>query len=53
MYNPNAKKISQNNDPDPTVTNNSYGFTSSTGNVSNFFYAHGYRGTAYSYQGRF
>ena len=47
----NAKKISQNNDPDPTVTNNSYGFTSSTGNISNFFYAHGYRGTAYSYQG--
>lgn len=47
----NAKKISQNNDPDPTVTNNSYGFTSSTGNIADFFYAHGYRGTAYSYAG--
>lgn len=47
----NAKKISQNGNPDPTIINNSYGFTSSTGNVSGTTYTHGYRGSTLTYTG--
>lgn len=47
----NAKKISQNNDPDPTITNNSYGYTSSTSNSSGVSYTHNYRGSTISYTG--
>ena len=47
----NAKKISQNGDPDPTITNNSYGYTSTTGNTSSVVYNHQYRGTITSYTG--
>ena len=47
----NAKKISQNNDPDPTITNNSYGYTSSTSNTNGVSYTHNYRGTTTSYTG--
>jgi hypothetical protein len=47
----NAKKISQNADPDPTITNNSYGFTSSTGNTSGVQYTHQYRGQTLTYTG--
>lgn len=47
----NAKKISQNGDPDPTLTNNSYGYTSSTGNTNGVTYTHGYRGSTLTYIG--
>lgn len=47
----NAKKISQYGDPDPTITNNSYGFTSSTGNTNGVSYTHNYRGITTSYTG--
>lgn len=47
----NAKKISQNNNPDPTIVNNSYGITLSTGNASGTTYTHGYRGTTLTYIG--
>jgi len=47
----NAKKISQNGDPDPTLINNSYGWTSSTGNNSGTTYTHGYRGSTLTYVG--
>lgn len=47
----NAKKISQNGDPDPTITNNSYGITSSTGNSNGISYTHNYRGTTLNYTG--
>lgn len=47
----NAKKISQNGNPDPTITNNSYGFTSSTGNSISVSYTHNYRGSTISYTG--
>lgn len=47
----NAKKISQSGDPDPTLINNSYGFTSSTGNTNGTTYTHGYRGQTLTYTG--
>ena len=47
----NAKKISQNGDPDPTITSNSYGFTSSTGNTNSVVYSTGYRGNTLNYTG--
>ena len=47
----NAKKISQSGDPDPTILNNSYGITSSTGNTSNSTYNIGYRGNTLTYTG--
>lgn len=47
----NAKKISQNGDPDPTIINNSYGFTASTGNTNGTNYIHGYRGSNLVYTG--
>lgn len=47
----NAKKISQNGNPDPTIINNSYGFTSSTGNTNGTTYTHGYRGSTLTYTG--
>lgn len=47
----NAKKISQNGNPDPTLVNNSYGFTSSTGNASGTSYTHNYRGSTLTYTG--
>lgn len=47
----NAKKISQSGNPDPTLINNSYGQTSSTGNTSSTVYTHGYRGSTLNYTG--
>lgn len=46
-----AKRISQNGDPDPTIINNSYGQTSSTGNTAAVVYTHGYRGSTLTYTG--
>lgn len=47
----NAKKISQNGDPDPTIINNSYGATFSCGNTDGTTYTHGYRGNTLTYTG--
>lgn len=47
----NAKKISQNGNPDPTIINNSYGYTSTTGNTLSTVYTHGYRGATLTYTG--
>jgi len=46
----NAKKINS-TDPDPTIVNNSWGSTSSTGNTGSTTYNHGYRGASLSYTG--
>ena len=47
----NAKKISQNGDPNPTLINNSWGNSTSTGNVSGTTYTIGYRGNTQTYTG--
>ena len=47
----NAKKISQSGDPDPTILNNSYGVTYSTGNTNGSTYTIGYRGNTLTYTG--
>jgi hypothetical protein len=47
----NAKKISQNNDPDPTLINNSWGSSAVTGNTSGTSYTIGYRGNTQTYVG--
>lgn len=47
----NAKKISQNGNPDPTLINNSWGQTSSCGNSSSVVYTHNYRGSTITYTG--
>jgi hypothetical protein len=47
----NAKKISQNNNPDPTLINNSWGSFSVTGNTSGTTYTIGYRGNTQTYVG--
>ena len=47
----NAKKISQNNNPDPTLINNSWGRFSSTGNVGGTTYTIRYRGNTQTYVG--
>lgn len=47
----NAKKISQNNDPDPTLINNSWGNFAATGNTSGTSYTIGYRGNTQTYTG--
>jgi len=47
----NAKKISQNNNPDPTLINNSWGRFSSTANTSGTTYTIGYRGNTQTYTG--
>jgi hypothetical protein len=47
----NAKKISQGGDPDPTLINNSYGLSFSTGNASGTTYNIGYRGNTQTYVG--
>ena len=46
----NAKKIAF-DDPDPTLVNNSYGQSSSTGNTNGVNYIHGYRGEILTYDG--
>ena len=46
----NAKKIAF-DDPDPTLVNNSYGSSSSTGNTNGVSYIHGYRGEIQTYTG--
>ena len=46
----NAKKIAF-DDPDPTLVNNSYGSSSSTGNTNGVNYIHGYRGEILTYDG--
>lgn len=46
-----AKKISQSNNPDPTLINNSYGTFSSTGNTNGVSYSHIYRGSNLTYIG--
>ena len=46
----NAKKIAF-DDPDPTLVNNSYGSSSSTGNTNGVNYIHGYRGEIQTYNG--
>ena len=46
----NAKKIAF-DDPDPTLVNNSYGQSSSTGNTNGVNYIHGYRGEIQTYTG--
>lgn len=46
----NAKKINS-TDPDPTLINNSWGTTSSTGNTSSSTYTHYYRGNNLTYTG--
>ena len=46
----NAKKINS-TDPDPTILNNSWGTTSSTGNTSSSTYSHHYRGNNLTYTG--
>jgi len=45
-----AKKI-QSDDPDPTLVNNSWGSTSSTGNTNGQSYSHHYRGSNLTYTG--
>ena len=47
----NAKKVSQNNNPDPTLINNSWGNFSSTGNNNGTTYKIGYRGNTQTYVG--
>jgi len=47
----NAKKISQSNNPDPTLINNSYGTFASTGNTNGVNYNHVYRGSNLTYSG--
>ena len=47
----NAKKISQNNNPDPTLINNSWGNFPSTGNTNGTTYTIGYRGNTQTYVG--
>ena len=46
----NAKKIAQ-DVADPTLINNSYGSSSSTGNTNGTSYTIGYRGTTQTYTG--
>ena len=46
-----AKRIAQNGNPDPTIINNSWGQTSTTGNTNGTPYSHGYRGATLSYTG--
>lgn len=46
-----AKKIAQNDDADPTIINNSWGQTSSTGNTNGVSYTHNYRGSTINYIG--
>ena len=46
----NAKKINS-TDPDPTLVNNSFGSTSSTGNTASSTYTHHYRGNNLTYTG--
>lgn len=46
-----AKLIAQNGNPDPTIINNSWGQTSTTGNTQGISYSHGYRGSTLSYTG--
>ena len=46
----NAKKIAF-DDPDPTLVNNSYGSSNSTGNTNGVNYIHGYRGEILTYDG--
>ena len=45
-----AKKI-QSTDPDPTLVNNSYGGSASTGNDNGTSYSHSYRGNSLTYTG--
>ena len=45
------QKISQSGDPDPTILNNSYGVTFSTGNTNGSTYTIGYRGNTLTYTG--
>ena len=47
----NAKKISQSNNPDPTLINNSWGAFSPTANTSGTSYTIGYRGNTQTYTG--
>ena len=47
----NAKKISQNNNPDPTLINNSWGGGATAGNTSGTTYTLGYRGNVQTYVG--
>ena len=47
----NAKKISQNNNPDPTLINNSWGSQSTASNTSGTTYTIGYRGNVQTYIG--
>jgi hypothetical protein len=47
----NAKKISQNGNPDPTLLNNSYGGGAATENTSGTTYTIGYRGSTQTYTG--
>ena len=46
----NAKKL-KSDDPDPTITSNSYVYTSSCGNSSGVTYTHTYRGSTMTYTG--
>lgn len=46
-----GKKISQNNNPDPTIINCSFGATLQTQNASGTVYYHSYRGTTCAYIG--
>ena len=46
----NAKKVNS-TDPDPTLVNNSWGSTSSTGNTASTTYNHHYRGNNLTYTG--
>ena len=46
----NAKKI-QSGNPDPTILNNSWGSTGSTGNTNGSSYSHVYRGQSLTYTG--
>ena len=46
-----AKKIAQNGNADPTIINNSWGQSSTTGNTNTVSYSHGYRGSTLSYTG--
>lgn len=46
-----AKKISQNGNPDPTLINASFGGTLSCGNNSSTIYTHGFRGQTLNYTG--
>jgi hypothetical protein len=47
----NAKKISQNDNPDPTLINNSWGSSATAGNTSGTTYTIGYRGNIQTYIG--